>query len=274
MILTAYSHALTIPGRAISCMFLLARSLKWYNFQQVLQARSGVKYLQTRRSFQTRKKGVCKLVAGRWHDKSSCEISGLGFSSTHSYVRIKSIVSGNLVATHAGLICCWLVSVTFMGFHHLSLFATSQKQNKCLQLPWKEKKWGGSSSVFAESAKFTKLLLSVLFPPCCAPEPGRKLQSSSSGWSSVENNGALESDLEVSRKHIFLSIRLLWSQILWSQQLSFVVFLGTSLVVLTFISQLYAISIDQLHELWDRWVTIQWHLSMFFNNENMYSQSS
>jgi hypothetical protein len=28
-------------------MFLLARSLKWYNFQQVLQANPGVKYLQT-----------------------------------------------------------------------------------------------------------------------------------------------------------------------------------------------------------------------------------
>jgi hypothetical protein len=139
MILMAYSNALTIPGRAISWMFLLARSLKWYNFQQVLQANSGVKYLQTRRSFQTRKKGICKLVAGRWHDKSSCEIIGLGFSNTHFYVRIKSIVSGNLVATHTGLICCWLVSVTFMGFRHLSLFTTSQKQAKCLQFPWKEK---------------------------------------------------------------------------------------------------------------------------------------
>lgn len=197
-------------------------------------------------------------MAGRWHDKSSCEIIGLGFSSTHSYVRIKSIVSGNLVATHTGLICCWSVSVTFMGFHHLSLFATSQKQTKCLQFPWKEKKWGSSSSVFADSAKFTKLLLSVLFPPYCAPEPGRKLQSSSSGWSSVEHYGAPESDLEVSRKDVFLSIRRLWSQILWSQQLSFVVFFwGTSLVVLTFISQLYPLSIDHLHELRDWWVTIQ-----------------
>lgn len=173
MILTAYSHALTIPGRAISCMFLLARSLKWYTFQQVLQANSGVKYLQPRRSFQTRKIGVCKLVAGRWHDKSSCEIIGLGFSSTHSYVRIKAIVSGNLVATHTGLICCWLVSMTFMGFHHLSLFATSQKQTKCLQFPWKEKKWGGSSSVFADSAKYkatTVCPLSTLLCTWTRPE--------------------------------------------------------------------------------------------------------
>jgi hypothetical protein len=111
-------------------MFLLSRSLKWYSFQQVLQANSGVKYLQTRRSFQTRKKGVCKLVAGRWHDKSSCEISGLGFSSTHSYVRIKSIVSGNLVATHTGLICCWLVSVAFMGsIIYLYLLPVKSKPN-------------------------------------------------------------------------------------------------------------------------------------------------
>jgi hypothetical protein len=140
MILTAYSHALTIPGRAISCMFLLARSLKWYNFQQVLQANPGVKYLQTGRSFQTRKKGVCKLVAGRWHDKSSCEISGLVFISTHSYVRIKSIVSGNLVATHIGLICCWLVSVTFMGDFPSSISICYQSKSKPNVVDFHEKR--------------------------------------------------------------------------------------------------------------------------------------
>jgi len=164
-------------------------------------------------------------------------------------------------------------------FHHLSLFATSQKANQMSSISMKREKRGGSSSAFADSAKFTKLLLSVLFPPCCAPElPGRKLQSSSSGWSSVEHYGALESDLEVSRKDIFLSFRLLWSQILWSQQLSFVVFFvfWTSLVVLTVISQLYPLSIDQLVARAMR--PVSHHHSVpsvvFKENESMYSQSS